>query len=64
LSAKGVSVTEDTPGKVCTSSSYKRRPTGKNGLIMIALLVLLFPFALLAFLLMMERVEKPLDRER
>jgi hypothetical protein len=31
---------------------------------MIALLVVLFPFVLLAFLLLMERVEKPLDRER
>lgn len=31
---------------------------------MVALLVLLFPFVLLVFLLLMERVEKPLDRER
>jgi hypothetical protein len=31
---------------------------------MIVLLVLLFPFVLLAFLLLMERVEKPLNRER
>jgi hypothetical protein len=31
---------------------------------MIALLVLLFPFVLLAFLLLMEWVEKPLNRDR
>lgn len=35
---------------------------GHNDVIMIALLVLLFPFVLLGFMLLMGRVEEPLNR--
>lgn len=36
--------------------------SGHNGPVMIGLLVVLFPFVLLAFVLFMERVEEPLTR--
>ena len=35
---------------------------GHNGLTMIGFLVLLFPLLLMAFMLVMERIEKPLTR--
>jgi hypothetical protein len=35
---------------------------GHNGSVMIGFLVLLFPFLLMGFMLVMERIEKPLTR--